>query len=209
MPSTRRSLQLAPSWATLVLALMLVPLPAFANLIVNAGFDIEVPRNDTGGGWTSENIDGLGGWLGLGVPPPGFRLNTAPGPASTIEQTVEGLLIGETYFIHGDYALGFGGGPPDDSFLVTVDGGTIASLGPAPNHDPGGSTFFFDEFDASFVATATTHVIGFVGQANGSDHDYTIDNICMDTVQCVPEPSTVALLAAALGFVSIAARRRA
>jgi len=81
-----------------------------ANLIVNGTFDVEVPTNGTGGGWTSGNNDGLGGWKsGFGNPAPSFRLNQAGQLATDpfVEQTVSGLSVGTIYLLSGDYALGF------------------------------------------------------------------------------------------------------
>ena len=176
--------------------------PSSANLIVNGDFATMVPSNGTGGGWSSNNIDAIGGWYGgVGVPGPSFRINTAPGGEPTIAQEVGGLTIGQDYLISGDYALGFGGGQPDDSFQVRVDSTTILSLGPDPLHDPNGGNFPFAPFQVSFTATATTHAIIFAAQVGGSDHDYFIDNITM-----VPEPTTAALMAS--GLALLAARRR-
>ncbi len=194
-----------------ILALVATALPAAAaNIIVNPAFDTEVPSNGTGGGWTSDNIDGLGGWFaGLGNPGPAFRLNTGPGGESTISQVVSGLMIGQQYVITGEYALGFGGGNPANSFEVRVDSGTILSLGPDPTHDPNGGVFTpFAQFQVAFDATATSHEILFAGQANGSDHDYVIDNICMDVVACtVPEPGAPVFLVAGLSILVIRLRR--
>lgn len=171
-------------------------------LIINGGFDIEVPRNDTGGGWTSDNVDSIGGWsVGIGEPGPSFRINTAAGSPATLEQEVTGFSIGQSYTLLGDFALGFGGGPPDDTFLVRIDGVTVLSLGPDPLHDPNPLVHPFAPFSVDFVATASSHVIQFVAQANGSDHDYFVDNIAI-----VPEPGTAILLAT--GLMLTAARRR-
>ena len=103
----------------------------------------------------------------------------------------------------GDYALGFGGGDPDDSFLVRVGGMTVLSLGPDPLHDPDPLNFPFAPFSTTFTATAASLDIEFVGQANGGDHDYFVDNLVV-----VPEPGTagLSLFGAVLG---LALRRHA
>ncbi len=188
------------------LSITVISAPARANLIINGDFAQEVPRNATGGGWISRSIDGIGGWQAfVGTPEPSFRLNTGAGLAASIEQRVSGLTIGALYTISGDYALGFGGGTPDDTFQVELDMATILSLGPDPLHDPDPQTFPFAPFGTSFIATETSHIIRFIGQATGADHDYFIDNI-----QMTPEPGTATLmgLGATVGLLFRRRRRQ-
>jgi hypothetical protein len=66
---------------------------ASANLITNGDFETFVPSNGTGGGWTSSNLDGAGGWRASGGnPDEHFVLNQAGQALTdpTISQTVGG-----------------------------------------------------------------------------------------------------------------------
>jgi hypothetical protein len=76
----------------------------YANLITNGDFEVLVPFNDTGGGWTSTNLDIIdfnAGWTaGAGNPGAAFKLNAAgdlfPFTDPTISQSVAGLIPGGT-----------------------------------------------------------------------------------------------------------------
>ena len=83
--------------------------------------------------------------------------------------------------ITGDYALGCGFGAANNSFEVRVDGAPILSIGPHANHSGECSVIAFGQFSVMFVATATSHVIEFAAETNGSDHDYYVDNLCIET----------------------------
>ena len=61
-------------------------------------------------------------------------------------------------------------GTAENSFEVRVDGEVVLSLGP-----PDGDGFV--SFEATFVATAGSHEITIAAEANGTDHDYIVDNI--------------------------------
>lgn len=130
---------------TILLGMLLAALTAKAEpIVVNGSFTEEVPRNGSGGGWASENVDGGGGWKEtLGSPAPCFRLNDAgsSGTDPRIWQEVTGFEPGQTYTLMGDYSLGFSGGSPDQSFEVRIDGNTALALGPAPEHGSGSSVF--------------------------------------------------------------------
>ena len=171
--------------------------PAPAGLIANPGFDTAVPANDTGGGWTSVNIDFAGGWESTGGNPGAFFAINDDGDANTdprIEQTVRGLSIGETYVVTGDFKVNIlEQGSPADSFEVRLDASPIATFD-APG--PLGQWF---PFSASFQASSTQHTLAFAAETNGSDYDYGLDNVAI-----VPAPATLALL----GFGGLALCRR-
>lgn len=178
---------------------------AVASLIVNGDFETFVPSNGTGGGWTSSNIDGSGGWrVGGGNPGAMFILNdngNAPDP--TIEQLVTGLTVGATYRLTGDYAneyLFFGSRGPD-TFAVDVDGVTLDKL-----DFPGVGVFGSFSFD--IVALDTDLLIAFRAEIDGDDTDYKIDNISLVRVTAVPEPTSIFSMLSVTVFVGLRYWRR-
>ena len=164
------------------------------NMLQNGTFDTGVPKNATGGGWTSATIAANpGGWNGgIGNPAPAFLLNDSGfGSDPRIYQTVSGFVVGEMYQISGEYGLGYGGGNPQKSFEGRVDGVAVLSIGPHPDHDPSSGTYYpFRPFSTTFTATATSHQIMFAAECNGSDHDYFVDNLKVEMVTIPVESST-------------------
>ncbi len=66
-------------------------------IVINGDFSTLVPSNGTGGGWTSANIDGNGGWRSTNGNPGGnFIINQAGQVATdpTLSQLVSGFTVG-------------------------------------------------------------------------------------------------------------------
>src|SRR5689334_18448533 len=75
--------------------LILLAPSASAQVLTNGSFDVEVPSNGTGGGWTSTIIDFQGGWRATGGNPGArFILNDSGQVATdpTLTQVITGLL---------------------------------------------------------------------------------------------------------------------
>ena len=184
-----------------------------ASLITNGTFDVSVPSNGTGGGWTSVNIDGAGGHRTTGGNPDAMFILNDGGASSTdptISQTVPGLTVGAVYLIAGDYANEYGccGSITHLSFGVLLDRLPILQLTGAP-------TDVFTAFSTTFTATSTSHTIGLAAERNSSDYEAKIDNISLDLAETppppppsVPEPASALLLSAGLILLVGAARRR-
>ena len=142
------------------------------NLVYNGTFDLQVPTNGTGGGWTSTNGTG-GGWYEVDgnhffILNSVGELQNDPG----IEQTVAGLVIGRGYLIKGEYRNFYGISFCDTSALsfgVEVDGQIVLELNYLSDT--------FSPFQVKFVASATEQSVRFSAERNGSDCDYAIDNI--------------------------------
>src|SRR5437016_14648689 len=78
------------------------------NLLINGDFELSVPNNGSGNGWTAFNNDGAGGWRSTGGNPNGTFIlndngNTTTNP--TIEQTLSGLTVGAFYRVSGDFEV--------------------------------------------------------------------------------------------------------
>lgn len=166
------------------------------NFISNGTFDSAVPLNGTGGSWTNFDIS-AGGWFATGGNPGGRFILNDSGQATnpTIQQTITGLTIGQSYTVLGGYQIHVVGlGNAANSFGVLLDNAAILQLG-----NPGN---VWTPFSVDFVATSTSHLIGFEAERLGSDLSYMIDNIAV--VAAVPEPGTVALISLVAGGASLA-----
>lgn len=148
-----------------------------APVVVNGDFELSVPNSGSGNGWTaSGGVDGAGGWRSTGGNPGGTYILNAGGSAGTdptIAQNVSGFVIGGTYVVVGEYAVGNVGalGAPG-ALAVDVDGVELF-LGSAT-----GSTTNWVPFETEpFVATTETMEIRLRGEVNGSDNDPRVDNI--------------------------------
>jgi hypothetical protein len=153
------------------------------DIVTNGAFDLEVPTNGSGGGWTAVNNDGAGGWR-LKDENGFFILNSNGSSQSdpTIEQTLVELMIGSEYLIEGEYCNHYGLGYCDAaafSFGVEVENSVILELqysDGCPNFNP---------FAVSFIADATEQTIRFSAERNGSDCDYAIDNIQVTSLEMI------------------------
>jgi hypothetical protein len=176
-------------------ALVQVRAQANAGLInfENGDFSTAVPRNGTGGGWTSSNMNKDGGHRTSGGNPDGhFILNDEGSSSSdpTIAQTITGLSVGSEYTLFWDFAL----------HVNWANSGNGASFGVFLDSQINANALFIgenlsDEYlteSIKFTATAASHTFIFAaeldnrtnGGAGNSDVSYRLDN-----VSSVPEPS--------------------
>lgn len=170
------------------------------NLFTNGTFDLTVPNNGTGGGWTTSNVESLA-WIGNGGNPGARILLNASGQAGTdptIAQTVAGLAIGQSYTVGGDYLIHAPLGSPTNSFGVLLDGVSILNLG-----NPG---LAWTPFSVDFIATSTSHTLAFAAERNGTDHSYFVDNLRLQLVS-VPEPTTLLVVATGAVVSGLGVRR--
>ena len=149
----------------------------------NGAFDLEVPTNGSGGGWTAVNNDSAGGWVFANDN--GFFILNNNGDAQTdpaIEQTLSGLIVGTEYLIEGEfcnyYGLGFCNAGAF-SFGIEVENSVILEL------QYSDTCYGFDPFAVSFIAEATEQTIRFSAERNGSDCDYAIDNIRVTSLDMI------------------------
>ncbi|MGP1345991.1 MAG: CARDB domain-containing protein [Phycisphaerales bacterium] len=149
---------------------------ASGPVVVNGDFELSVPNRGTGNGWTAQNNDGSGGWRSTNGNPGGtFILNSNGSIATdpTIWQDVSGFVVGESYVVLGDYAVGnVGAAGAPNALAVDVDGVTLFT-GPAT----GSASTWVPFATEPFVATAETMEVRLRGEVNGSDNDPRIDNV--------------------------------
>lgn len=188
-------------------ALALAPLSATAAAIVNGTFDVAVPLNGTGGGWTTAGNDSNGGYRtapSVGVSFSNYFIINAAGAAATnplLQQTLTGLEVGQTYRITGDYENAFNqfGNPAALSFGVEIVELALLTELAQPAGDGVGT------FSIQFVATAPSLTLRLTSERNGDDSSYAVDNIA---ITAVPEPATLGLLGGALLALAAGRRRR-
>jgi hypothetical protein len=191
-------------------AVLVLPMSAQADLVVNGTFDVFVPINGTGGGWTNINTDGGGGFRGTGGNPGGFYiLNDSGSPATdpTFSQTISGLTPGAAYNLTGDYSEIYALGSTDavQAFGASIDGVFVFE-------SPGLTDRLFHSFNVNFVAPAGSVTLALAAERNGTDSDFAVDNISLNAVSApaTPEPGAYALvLAGGLSGTVLLRRRKA
>lgn len=191
-PCKRRGSAAEAIRAVALLSLCLAAPVAHAQVIVNGDFNAGLT------GWTT-NTGNIFVDAGNGNPGANAVINdVGTDPFNpTLSQTITGLTTGITYLITGDHAVHVEITPTANSFGAAIDGIFLYqdSLTPAQGYQP---------FSFVFTATGTSAVLSLVGERNGSDVSYRVDNIAIAVAPsaAAPEPGTIALL---LGIVPAAA----
>lgn len=160
--------------------------PAMAQTIRNGGFDQQVPSNQAANGWVSADIDSSGGWRSTGGNPGAMFILNAGGLLVTdpmVGQVLTGLTPGQIYLVHGQYASWYYNSRPllVPSFVAKVDSQTTFVGDSGELHE-------WRDFSFAFIATSTTATVTFQGEAFGTDNDFALDNIWMETTECAPCP---------------------
>jgi len=191
----------------LMLTAMILPMTAQAGLITNGDFSAGGTDWTITGGCTNAAYM-ISGGAAVGNPGPSLRLNSCGETNSDplAQQIVSGLTIGALYELSWDYKFDHGGGGgAGTSFGVFLDGAVLD----LSEH----FTYSFVNRSLSFMATSTTHVLGFaaeldartLGVSVSSDRSYYLDNVSLTSAAPVPEPSTLAIFA--LGIMGLSSRR--
>lgn len=138
----------------------------------------------------------------VGDAPPTFGPYNSP-----IDQTINGLTVGQTYRVKFYWAatqLKSRGGATDNQVFVTF-GGTTQSTAQVFVADQGFSGWFSEAFD--FTATSATETLSFLARGGpaGLPPYALLDGV---SLTAVPEPATWGLMIAGFAMVGAAARRR-
>ena len=176
--------------------------------IVNGDFEIPVPINGTGGGWTSSGVN-FGGWQASSGNPAGHMLLNLNGVGDrdpVVQQTLTNLVAGREYQVTWDYLRHVGS--QTHSFGVFLDTQTDPLL-----LDNSKAIFLGENLAggwateiATFVATSTTHELFFAAEldnrtngGNGvTDTSYRLDNVSLAATG-VPEPASAIIPCLLLG----------
>lgn len=163
--------------------------PALSASILNGAFDTFVPSNDTGGAWTSSNIDANGGWRSNTTENSFenfFILNQSGQSLTdpTLEQTVLDLVVGQRYTVTGDFE------PFRERPILPLRPTFGVEIIDLALNEYKLVTPAIRSFRLNFVATSTSHVLRLTGERNGVDTAYAVDNVSI----ALPEPGAALLL---------------
>lgn len=191
-------------WVLAFAGLLAISQNSLANFITNGDFDTTVPSNGTGGGWTSSNIDGSGGWRSTGGNPDAMFILNDAGQAltdPTIQQIVTGLTPFATYRLTGSYANVYNccGSRGPDTFAIDIDGVNLTEL-----DYPGSGIWGTFSFD--IMAPDTDLLIAFRAEIRSDDTEYKLDSLSLVAVNAIPEPGSWVLLG--LGLLGLGWSRR-
>lgn len=189
---------------------------AAATLLLNGSFESPLLSPGTGiagGGdnWTPSSRNSViasNGFDDIGSTPYGSQfLGLNAGNADS--QTVPNLVAGTTYYLTAYFADAFGGGSPSLTMAVTGAATASQTYG-APVGGPYGAanTIPFTAATLSFVAqTSGAATVTLTDSSPGAA--IVVDNVLLDTVAPVPEPSTWALVGlGGAGLLGFGLRRR-
>lgn len=210
-----RSIESLAAVAAVVFAVVLLvggnPVHA-APAVTNGSFDVVVPTNGSGGGWTAgDNNGGHQTSPANDVSFTNFFILNASGQLETdpfLSQVIGGFEVGKTYRISGDYENAFNsfGNPAALSFGVEiVEQAVLQQFAQPPADGPG-------SFSVDFVAAFTTLTLRLTAERNGDDSSYGVDNIAIADLTpgngsaSVPEPTVLGVLG--LGLVGLTRLRR-
>jgi len=131
-----------------------------------------------------------------------------PGVQGAISQTINGLIVGQTYTLNFDWAAGqiqSRTGPTTEQLQASL-GGQSFTTSVVDNPNQGFTGWFTDSF--TYTATATSEVLSFlsIGTPTGLPPIALLDGVSL--TQNVPEPSTLALMLTGIGAVGFLVRRR-
>jgi hypothetical protein len=165
--------------------------PSTSAIVNTANRGFETPAtssflyNPSGGSWTFSGTSGNGS--GVAVNNSGFTQANPNAPegvqvaflqgSAIISQALSGFIPGKTYVIAFSGAQRTRATQLGQTWDVRIDGLTIGSFAPPQ------SATNYAEYTVTFTASATAHILAFVGtNMNGGDNTVFLDNVRITTV---------------------------
>jgi hypothetical protein len=188
----------------LLLAALLSPSLASANLIINGSFEDTIQANGTWdiyaavNGWTTTNgIEIRNNVEGTASDGSNFAELDTNGNSS-IQQTID-TVLGESYQLSFDYSSRIGTSSDTNNLVVSING---VSFGPISGE--GGPVNDWKNFILPFTGFGPT-VVNFACTGKSDGLGCNVDKIV--AVQAVPAPAAVWLFGSALGLFGMSRRK--
>jgi hypothetical protein len=193
------------SKALLTLGALVALAGASSAQLINGGFESGVSPWVGGGFGTIAGTGGIaGGFSQTGAN--FYYLNDAPGTVVGVSQMFTVTGGSSAYTISGIYtSVGIGTGTNSFAVQVLDSANTVLQQATFNPTSTGYNANWRPFSTTTSPLIAGTYKVLFIGQANGFDDDYGIDNITATAV--APEPGTLALLGLA-GIPGVALLRR-
>ena len=191
--------------------------PSFAgtNLVVNGDFGTPALSPGSWGLFTSAQVTGWsttdpGGVMEIDTPGPigpgknpyaAQSLEVNANNPETVQQTITGLTVGQTYWLA--WAYGDRPGSGDESMQVWLNGALITTDSDTLSN----SSLVWTNNGFEVIATSTSETLSFVGLPDSGSPSYG-NEVTNVSLIATPEPSTWLLMISGLGFLGFAAWRQ-
>lgn len=144
------------------------------EIVINGGFETEVPSNDSGGDWNTEFIESGGGWRATGGHPGQMFILDGDGGADTDPAMSQVVFaeVGRHYRLRGACFASDGAGDPETlAFAVMLNWVPVVEL----SYTDAASDW--TEFEYEFVAVQTFIELRVAAERGGVDRPFRVDSL--------------------------------